>query len=71
MDAVGLYPNISHGEVLVSLYKFLETRDSKQILSDTLAELAEIILKNNCRPQGRQGLLSVSTWTESREICTA
>ena len=43
MDAVGLYPNISHGEVLVSLYKFLETRDSKQILSDTLAELAEII----------------------------
>ena len=55
MDAVGLYPNISHGEVLVSLYKFLETRDSKQILSDTLAELAEIILKIIAAHKGGKG----------------
>ena len=27
MDVVGLYPNILHGEGLVSLYKFLETRE--------------------------------------------
>ena len=45
MDVVGLYPNIPHGEGLASLYKFLETRENKQILSDTLAELAEIVLK--------------------------
>ena len=42
MDVVGLYPNIPHGEGLASLYKFLETRENKQISSDTLAELAEI-----------------------------
>ena len=45
MDVVGLYPNIPHGEGLASLYKFLETRENKQISSDTLAELAEIVLK--------------------------
>ena len=47
LDVVGLYPNIPHGEGLASLYKFLETRENKQISSDTLAELAEIVLKNN------------------------
>ena len=47
MHVVGLYPNIPHGEGLSSLYRFLETRANKQISSDTLAELAEIVLKNN------------------------
>ena len=47
MDVVGLYPNIPHGEGLASLYKFLETRENKQISSDTLSELTEIVLKNN------------------------
>ena len=47
MNVVGLYPNIPHGDCLASLYKFLETRENKQISSDTLAELAEIVLKNN------------------------
>ena len=47
VDVVDLYPNISHGKGLASLYKFLETRENKQISSDTLAELAEIVLKNN------------------------
>ena len=44
-DAFGLYPNIPHREGLASLYEFLETRENKQISSDTLAELAEIVLK--------------------------
>ena len=47
MDVVGLYPNIPHGEGLASLYKFLETRENKQISSDILAELAKIVLKSN------------------------
>ena len=47
IDVVGLYPNISHWEDLASLCKFLKTRDNKQILIDTSAELAEIVLKNN------------------------
>ena len=44
MDVVGLYPNIPH---LASVYRFLETRKNKQISKDTLAELAEIVKKNN------------------------
>ena len=47
VDVVGLYPNIPHGEGLDSLRRFLETRDNKQISSDTLTELAEVLLKNN------------------------
>ena len=47
MDVVGLYPNIPHGEGLASLYKILKTTENKQISSDTLTELAEIVLKNN------------------------
>ena len=47
MDVVGPYPNIPHGEGLASLRRSLETRDNKQISSDTLTELAEVVLKNN------------------------
>ena len=45
MDVVGLYPNIPHGESLTSVHRFLEARDNKQISSDTLTELAEVVLK--------------------------
>ena len=34
-------------EGLASLRRFLETRDNKQISSDTLTELAKVVLKNN------------------------
>ena len=47
MNVVGLYPNIPHGEGLASLHRFLETRDNKQVSSDTLTEIAEVVLKNN------------------------
>ena len=47
IDVVGLYLNKPHGEGLVFLYKFLETRENNQISIDILAELAEIVLKNN------------------------
>ena len=46
MDVVCLYPNILNGENLASLCRFLETKDNKQISSDTLTELAEVVLKN-------------------------
>ena len=46
-DVVGLYPNIPHGEGLASLCRFLETMGNKLILSNTLMELAEVVLKNN------------------------
>ena len=44
-DAVGLYPNIPLTEGLTLLRRFLELRDNKQISTDTLIELAEIVLK--------------------------
>ena len=47
IDVVGYYPNIPHSEGLSSLRRFLELRDNKQISSDTLVELAEIVLKSN------------------------
>ena len=46
IDVVGLYRNIPYSEGLHSLRRFLELRDNKQIPSDTLIELAEIVLKN-------------------------
>ena len=47
MDVDDFYPSIPHGKGLTSLFKFLESRENKQILSDTLAELVEIVLKDN------------------------
>ena len=46
IEIVGLYPNIPHSEGLTSFERFLELRD-KQISSDALIELAEIVLKHN------------------------
>ena len=40
-----LYPSIPHSEGLNSLRRFFELGDNKQISSDTLIELAEIVLK--------------------------
>ena len=45
IDIVGLYPNIPHGEGLTSLPRFLQLRDNNQISSNTLIEIAEIVLK--------------------------
>ena len=45
IDDVGLYPNIPHSEDLNSLRRVLELRNNNQISSDTLIELAEIVLK--------------------------
>ena len=47
VDVVGLYPNIPHEEGLASLRKFLDERTEKKVTTETLLELAEIVLKNN------------------------
>lgn len=44
VDIIVLYPNIPHGQGHACLCKFSETRDNKQSLSDTLAELVEVDL---------------------------
>ena len=47
IDVVGLYPNIAHDEDLTFLKDVLHTRIYKQFKTDTLIELAELVLKNN------------------------
>ena len=47
IDVVGLYPNIPHDEGLSALRKRLNERDKKDVSTDTLVELAELVLKNN------------------------
>ena len=44
IDVADRYPNIPYGKVLPLSVGFLETSDNKQISSDTLAELAEVVL---------------------------
>ena len=47
MDVVGLYPNIPHDEGLSALRKRRNERDKKDVSTDTLVKLAELVLKNN------------------------
>ena len=47
IDVVGPYPNIPHEEDLASLRKFLDASAEKKVTTETLVELAEIVLKNN------------------------
>ena len=46
IDVVGLYPNIPHDEDLAFLKDFVDSRVDKKVTTDTLIELAELILKN-------------------------
>ena len=46
-EVVGFYPNIPHEEDLASLRRFLDARTEKKVTTETLVELAEIVLKSN------------------------
>ena len=47
IDVVGLYSNIPHKEGLASIRKHLDNRENKEVTTETLVELADIVLKNN------------------------
>ena len=47
MDVVGLYPNIPHDEGLSALRKRLGERYEKDVSTETLFELEELVSKNN------------------------
>ena len=42
----GLYPNIPHEEGLASNRKHLDSIESKNVTTDTLVKLTDIVLKN-------------------------
>ena len=56
MDVVGLYPSILHEEGLSALRKRLETRKEKYVSTDTIIDLAELVLKNNIFTFGKKDL---------------
>ena len=56
MDVVGLFPNISYEEGLSTLRKRLETRKEKHVSTDTIIDLADIVLKNNIFTFGKKRL---------------
>ena len=47
MDVVGLYPNTLHEEGLSALRKRLETQKEKYVSTDTIIDLAAVVLKYN------------------------
>ena len=47
IDVVGLYPNIPHDDGLLCLRKRLDSRTEKNVSTDSLVELAEVVLRNN------------------------
>ena len=44
---MGLYSNIPHDEGLIAMRKTLDQRKDKKILTESIIELAESVLKNN------------------------
>ena len=47
IDVVGLYSNIPHEDGLVGMRKALDVLEDKTVLTDSLIELVECVLKNN------------------------
>ena len=47
MGVVGLYPNLPHDKGLSALRKRLNEREKKDVSTDTLVQLAELVLKDN------------------------
>ena len=56
IDVVGLYPNIPHKEGLASIRKHLDNRENKEVTTDTLVELADIVLKKQLLPVLRKDI---------------
>ena len=46
-DVVGLYPNIPHEESIEIMKTFLNERDNKPVSTESLCDLAKLILKEN------------------------
>ena len=47
IDVVGSYPNIPHELGLKAMRTFLDKRNDKSVSTQTLIDLAELVLKNN------------------------
>ena len=47
IDIVDLYPNIPHEEGMASFTRLRDNKTENNVTTETLVELAEIVLKNN------------------------
>ena len=70
-DVAGLYPNILHKERLSALRKRLDSGMEKYISSDTLCDLAEVVLKNNTFKFGKKIIKSKKRDCHRNELCTS
>ena len=71
VDAVGLYPSISHEEGLPALSKRLDNRIESEISSDTICILAEIVLKDNIFKFGKKTLKQKRGTAIGKKNCTS
>ena len=71
VHVVGLYSNIPHEESLSALIKRLDNRmEKKNISSDTLCDLAEVVLKNNIFKFGKKNIKAKKRDCSRNEIYT-
>ena len=71
VDVVGQYPSITHKEGLSALRKRLDNRMEKHISSDTLWDLAEVVLKNNIFKFGKKNIKAKKKDCNRNEIYTS
>ena len=69
-DVVGLYPNIPHEEGLSALRKRLDNRMEKYISSDTLCDLAKVVLQKNFFKFGKNSKAKKRDCNQNK-ICTS
>ena len=69
VDDIGLYPNIPHEEGLTSLRRFLDARTEKKVTTETLVELAEIVLKNNIFQFNEKNFKTVKRYSNWYKVC--
>ena len=67
IDIVDLYPNIPHEEGMATITRLWDKKTENNVRTETLVELAEIVLKNNIFQFNEKNLKPVrSTATSSK-----
>ena len=69
-DVVGLFPKIPQNEVLSALRKRLDLRQEKNVTTSTLAELAEVVLKNNIFTFKEKNFKAKAGYSYRYKICS-
>ena len=63
IDVVGLYPHIPHDEGLQSIREALTNRENPEIPTETVVDLAELVLRNNNFEFNENHYLQITTFS--------